>query len=611
NSNYVCWDFEFSNLPVSGPPPPTSGTPNVFIGLPTSTPTLSNWEVIIGASTITPVNGIFPISTFLEVGSTYSLSGQICADYSCNSSIPIPSTTLSYGWNCGDFPATNNPLDACLIENETITLTNEIVNLAIDESNTDYPDDYTTCLEFEITACYRNLEEGHVIPQTISFSSPVGPNLTINPILTISNQCTGSVSYSETVTSPTYSWNIFSNMEDLFSTGGIMVVQDCFCVTFELKPECGFDGIIPDIVLEGENYCGEAVSVLMVNPTLLQNSDTPSNCNNCYEITKTANVSTAVEGTELVTFTIEVCADNGNQTTVTMDDLLPTGFDLVSIYSNSDPFIFDLDAQECKTFTVSGYMNSPGECNEASVFNSSITPIITFSDDACVDLTTCLPGYDHIIPKNTVSYGGIIGDLSSPTKQVNIQGDFTIDGTFAFINCNIILDPGARIIVKSSRNLVIRQSTLTPCLKMWRGIELNVGSFLLTYESTIEGAEIAVLAKTGSYPNLLNTIFKDNYVSLNIPYSLPWNTSNCTISGCEFSGSGTMYPPYTGQVTIIGNKPFAGIIARRNQLQITPSSVDINTFSGLSNGIIGLSSDLRISNCIFEDILPDPAYEVL
>jgi hypothetical protein len=85
------------------------------------------------------------------------------------------------------------------------------------------------------------------------------------------------------------------------------------------------------------------------------------------------------------------------------------------------------------------------------------------------------------------------------------------------------------------------------------------------------------------------------------------------IYGCTFRGTGTMALNYQGQTPQTGNIvgssfPYAGIEVNRMMLDLNQWPGVTNSFLNMSNGIIARRSNLRMTDCYFQDIQPDAAY---
>ncbi len=127
------------------------------------------------------------------------------------------------------------------------------------------------------------------------------------------------------------------------------------------------------------------------------------------------------------------------------------------------------------------------------------------------------PIYDIEIGKGT-SYptSKFIGSLFN--LSVHIVGDYNIDLSCGFYNCQITVEPGKKIVVNDNRRLIIDNSTLeTKCL-MWNGIYLSTRSQLMLRTNTIiRDATIAVTAPfSSSNLNITKTTFDKNIIDMQL-----------------------------------------------------------------------------------------------
>ena len=103
-----------------------------------------------------------------------------------------------------------------------------------------------------------------------------------------------------------------------------------------------------------------------------------------------------------------------------------------------------------------------------------------------------------ITPTGTSTATGLGYAGSFPTTAVRLQGTFVVDQNFTIASSEVRVDAGFEIVVLSGFTLTITSSTISNCDNAtWNMIRINPGGDLvLENSSTVENAEIGVLAET-------------------------------------------------------------------------------------------------------------------
>lgn len=130
----------------------------------------------------------------------------------------------------------------------------------------------------------------------------------------------------------------------------------------------------------------------------------------------------------------------------------------------------------------------------------------------------------------TTAFGALTG-LSG--QNIKISGVFTVNTSFNFSGCNIVMEPNSRIDVSSGATLLITgQTHIYACDSVWKGINLLSGSAAqIMNSSIIEEAEAGVTLNTGSTAIIENCIFNRNHTAVKV-LATTSATSPLSMKGC-------------------------------------------------------------------------------
>ncbi|MEZ4758112.1 MAG: hypothetical protein R2817_14905 [Flavobacteriales bacterium] len=335
-----------------------------------------------------------------------------------------------------------------------------------------------------------------------------------------------------------------------------------------------------------------------------------------YTLRKSASVSeTYLDST--VTFTITVCNNSFFATPVMLSEQWPPSFAVTGaeIWSGADTTLWStldttltLNNGQCVELWITGYFTAFGEfTNTVTLALDTAVAGEVLSATATVHvLSTCEA--ELIIPDSTLASEA---DPVLVSTVANIQGLFVVDEDVAVSNALLVMEPGAEIVVRSGATLDIRNSTLRSCNNvMWRGITVEAGGLLYLANSFVDDAENAVKALDSAVVSTLNNQFHNNRVSIHVPAEAGTVQNSITIGSKNnlFYSSGPMPAPYPGQQSTIGSTGFAAFDVQRVPLYLTNGW---NVFHHLSNGIVAIGCDIRVRDCSFHHIGPDPAYQAL
>ncbi len=188
------------------------------------------------------------------------------------------------------------------------------------------------------------------------------------------------------------------------------------------------------------------------------------------------------------------------------------------------------------------------------------------------------------------------------TGNVCIVGDFIIDNYFIFYDAVVKVNEGVKISTNGSSQLTIERSKLFACNGLWKGIVLGQATSIITKSSTIEDAEIAILAVLNNTLSIQRTIFNRNRIGIDAlgepSIAAPFfqlfrlNTFSCTA-------------PLNGTINEITT---AGVRIKNVALNtITGSQVGLNWFRDIIYGIYatGGLSIIATSGIVMERIKKD------
>ncbi len=243
--------------------------------------------------------------------------------------------------------------------------------------------------------------------------------------------------------------------------------------------------------------------------------------------------------------------------------------------------------------------------------NTEIVQVVIDLSDCINGQCECINDYHFENSNDTPIFISDYG-LSNILTDVciSVDGRLIVDQSMDFDNCNFFLSPGAEIVIGSYRQVSIANSTLQGCDQMWQGITMANYSTLDFHDNIIKDAHNAIRPSNYTAIGIQNNIFDRNFIGVFTP--LPQQIfgvnqiSNINIfSGNQFTCSSDLKPGFTGQVPVPGNISFAGILLDRvvNFDIGHPNFPDLtNTFDGLQNGIISLSSNLRVYNASISNL---------
>jgi hypothetical protein len=216
---------------------------------------------------------------------------------------------------------------------------------------------------------------------------------------------------------------------------------------------------------------------------------------------------------------------------------------------------------------------------------------------------------------STFSSPNSTGGMFSSTT-IYIPGTLTVDMNYEFNKANIILAPGAKIVIPQGYKLTFDECWLHSCdgTNMWDKIEMTGSSGLgleIKNGTLIEDAETAISNTGNSEFTISNSQFNKNFNDINLT-SLSVNSTNHTSSivGTTFSCYSTYNNPSTRSNCLLapysGERTNYGItLTKFGKFKIGDSNYGMNIFDNLIQGIYGDKTDLTVRNNKFQYITPN------
>lgn len=216
--------------------------------------------------------------------------------------------------------------------------------------------------------------------------------------------------------------------------------------------------------------------------------------------------------------------------------------------------------------------------------------------------------------------GEILASDEFPTTSsltnycIYVTGTFVIDKDMNFNSCNLFMNAGSHLKVRSNSKLGIYGSNFSSCTKLWYGIELEDNSWVSSIASFINDALYGITKSGTGYSTLLikNTSFFNNIIGI---YN-PQNLFGGLIIGPDFIGNKFIgnrelleSPQTSGSGwTINGDYSYAGMIIYDIDFKIgksNPSTSEINYFENLQAGICSYNNFVDIKGTLFSNIPGD------
>lgn len=241
--------------------------------------------------------------------------------------------------------------------------------------------------------------------------------------------------------------------------------------------------------------------------------------------------------------------------------------------------------------------------------------------DCTPDPATCTCPPDVILSYSIGAPGQqtLITNTSLPANItyhacIRVAGNLIIDDgnssafSYSFAECNIIMMPGARIIVPTNSKLIFKEGSVTGCpdAAMWRTIDVQSFGTIEVLNTRFEDAHYAITLEKKSSCRITGARFIKNYVGI---YTVPaeptvlYDFLGIGINNCVFHCQNlTLHPAFNNEVIFApGANSYAGVLL--NNFAFGSSTFNTNYFHHLSNGILLNNTYFTVKNAQFEDII--------
>ncbi len=266
--------------------------------------------------------------------------------------------------------------------------------------------------------------------------------------------------------------------------------------------------------------------------------------------------------------------------------------------------------------TANTYTITATDANGCSITTSII--LINPNPDYCCN-TDFGSASNKLFFDNTTA-SNFSTNLNFTNSSIFINGIYTIDQNMNFSGCTFFFTANAKITVNTGYTLTIDDCTLKAgCSNMWDGIYASdPSSQIVITNSTIQDMENGVVSSNDAKLNIVENIFIDNYVGMQIvnsPIGYNFLNGECMIRKNTFTSSGlSLLPPHN----INQFKGEIGISIQKCQEvevgyidAIAPNPSEMNTFNNLYTGIYSvpakatLAQNLKFNNNTFSEIKDD------
>jgi PKD repeat protein len=421
----------------------------------------------------------------------------------------------------------------------------------------------------------------------------------------------------------TINYLLFKGLDNpsFISIDNIVVTKECLDASFSIDdncPEISFFSVdSPGEEMNSWDFGDNTSPSIESNPTHIYTSSgtfiithtVTDDCGNTESSTQSVVIDIPVAA---FTFTLTTCPSY--QFTNTSDGSnLQFAWDFGNGNTSTDEnpiFAFADNGSYTVTLTVSN------GCGSSTIMQEVVVncPTINFSCNCPVGSTSYYIGTDSD-EDILISDSDLPEDFTSQSC-VNIIGNLIINvPTYSFLECEIIMQPGARIIVRPDNRLVVKHGQIHGCpdAPMWRTILMKEGSILdMAQTEIVADAQHAITINEDVTLILASNHFARNYISL---YNQPIDPSAAfgftlgSFNGNEFHCENMfLHPAYDANIVFPANSKSYAAIHLNNITGLTDFGVNIqsvpeNTFHDMNNGIILKNINAGIYNAFFSDIL--------
>lgn len=206
----------------------------------------------------------------------------------------------------------------------------------------------------------------------------------------------------------------------------------------------------------------------------------------------------------------------------------------------------------------------------------------------------CIPKEHDIViggsisPINLSSLIGTVLPLGSVTNaDIHLGGNLNIDVNYTFNNCRWVCEPAAEIRVQSGVSTTFVSCNLRSCEKMWKGIVVKSGGYLVFRGCAESDAQYGISLENNSGLSCTDNTFDRCFVGIYSSVSGFLKTITNYIDGNTFSCTGLLKLPYTGQ----SNYP-SGFLLPYIPGRITFAGMWMNDVSSVNVGLFGSSGNI-------------------
>ncbi|MBA3648258.1 MAG: T9SS type A sorting domain-containing protein [Chitinophagales bacterium] len=307
--------------------------------------------------------------------------------------------------------------------------------------------------------------------------------------------------------------------------------------------------------LDGPNYSGDAALCEEYDYFVAKFTDgcsnppsanitTPGNLQYCYGYNADLMINNPGNGYSIQWY-VNGAKLNG-QTSISVSPTTDGVYRVQIIKNNSDGSTCTVTTPDWATAKVTHLPSTLNNCCNSPVG-------LTFLDVTASSFEGFLAGTSEQNNINTTTH-----TLSNESKQISINGTFTLNENFTFTNCsNVTFASGAEVDL-NGYTLTLNGTTFTNCdpSNMWNGIKsgpANSGSKIVTSNNThIENAitGIDLSDNKSSTFKIQSTIFNNNYIAVSLGSS---SSQISQITGCTFKDDANynLLPPNNTKRTSI------------------------------------------------------------
>ncbi len=229
------------------------------------------------------------------------------------------------------------------------------------------------------------------------------------------------------------------------------------------------------------------------------------------------------------------------------------------------------------------------------------------------------PGTEAIVIDGTVSpinlstlIGSVLPTGSLSSSDIYLRGNLNIDVSYSFNACHWICEPASEIRIQSQAFTNFVSCNFISCEKMWKGIVVKSGGYLVFRSCTESDAQYGISLENNSGLSCTDNIFDRCFVGIYSSGFGSLKTITNYIDGNTFSCTGLLKPPYSGQSYYPSSFAYPGIPPRITFAGLWMNDVSSgnygllfrsgNTFTGIRNGIIARGGGFSAVNNSFTNL---------